>query len=207
MLTMGLEFSHSVVTHARLMSNMRTPSIGPPVFHYGNICHWMDSANHTETITAFQSSFIKQLVCRAFVQIIRLKNGAGTSGGKIGNDNRIEKDAINHCRDFIDDQYYRLEQNAFVGVFVDGLDIFAAGILVTCISSSLWPADCTSNITTVHKCTALLASVGRRFVSFNVLPKVLWALFDVPLKGSSQDSVRSKIPKFLQITNTSLSKS
>ena len=185
------ESSFHMVTHARLMSSMRTPSIGPPVFYYGTICHWLDVVNHTGNCSSSQSSCVKQLVCRALIQVIRLKQCAGTSDRKIGNDHTIEQDATNHCREFIADQYRLFEKNTFVGTFVDGLDIFAAGVLVTCMSSCLWPEECTSNLKTVHKCTSLLASVGRRFSSFNMLPKVLWALFDASLHGHLQDSVRS----------------
>lgn len=192
------EFNYHTVTHAKLMSNMRTPSIGPPIFHYGNICHWMDLANNTGNILNSQRILTKQLACRALIQIIRLKHCAVASTRKIGSDYTIEKGASNCFREFIDDQYCCLQQNTFAGTFVDGLDIFAAGVLVTSISSTIWPADCTNNITIVHKCTALLSSVGSRFLSFNVLPRALWALSDAPLQGSLQHSVRPNNSKLYQ---------
>lgn len=186
-----------MITHARLMSSIRASSPGKPVFHYGNFCYWRDlakSATNQADINYGSSGYISQLTCRALIYIAQLSRCTTPAASVIGKTQTIEQDAINSCQTYIDNEYRHFEKGKFIKSFVDGFDIFAAGVVVICLPSGPWLPGRPKDAATINKCTALLTSIGERFPAFKILCRVLWALFTVASDGTSDDGVRPMIP-------------
>ena len=182
-----------MVIHARLMSSIRASSPGKSVFHYGNLCYWRNlaksGANKVHVNNA-SSGYIGQLTCRSLVHIAQLSRCTASGGSVIGKTQTIEQDAINSCHAYIDNEYRRFEENDFTKSFVDGFDIFAAGVVVICLSAGSQLPGRRIDTTIINKCTALLINIAERFPAFKILCRVLWALFTVASDGTSNDRVR-----------------
>lgn len=187
------DFACHMITHARLMSSIRASSPGNPVFHYGNLSYWRDLAKsgtnqvHDGDIS---SGYVGQLTCRALIHIAQLSRCAVSAGSLIGKTQTIEQDAIGSCHAYIDNEFCRFEKGDFAKSFVDGFDIFAAGVVVICLPLGSRLPGRPGDVSTINKCTALLTSIGERFPAFKILYRVLWALFAVASDGTSSDGVR-----------------
>jgi len=193
-----------MIMHARLMSSMRASSSEPSAFHYGNLCYW----KYTEKsfMSHVHSSIdlptpVMQLTCRALIQIVQLSRRTASCARVIGKTQKINQESSEICQAYINKEYRRFEQNEFAGSFVDGLDLFAAGVLTICVPSASLLAGNSEDQRIISKCTGLLTSVGGRFSSFKVLPRVLWAMSTVASHGTSSDQVGSIAIRFHPITD------
>ena len=193
MSVVDFDFGCHMVIHARLMSSIRASSPGKPVFHYGNLCYWRDTAKSSTKQAHFcgaSSGYIGQLTCRALIHIAQLSRCTTSSDSVIGKTQTIEQDAIGSCQAYIANEYRHFEKGDFHKSFVDGFDIFAAGVVVICLSSGPRLTGRPGDATTINKCTVLLTSIGERFPAFKMLCKVFWDLFTVASDGTSNDEVR-----------------
>lgn len=193
MSSVDFDFGCHMIIHAKLMSSIRASSPAKPVFHYGNLCYWRDlskSATKQPDVSDSSSGCIGQLTCRALIHIAQLSRCTTSSGSVIGKTQKIELDAINSCQAYIDNEYRRFEKSNFTKSFVDGFDIFAAGVVVICLPSGPRLSRRPGDATTMNKCTALLTSIGERFPAFKMLCRVLWDLFTIASDGISNNGVR-----------------
>lgn len=193
MSVVDFDFGCRMVIHARLMSSIRASSPGKPVFHYSNLCYWRDiakSGTSQDHVGGASSGYICQLTCRALIHIVQLSRCAVSAGSVIGKAQTIEQDAIGSCQAYIDNEYRRFEKDDLIKSFVDGFDIFAAGVVVICLPSGPRLPGRPGDATTMNKCTALLTSIGERFPAFKLLCRVLWDLFTLASDGTSDDEVR-----------------
>lgn len=193
MSAVDFDFACHMIIHARLMSSIRASSPGNPVIHYGNLSYWRDLAKsgtnqvHDGDIS---SGYVGKLTCRALIHIAQLSRCAVSAGSVIGKAQTIEQDAIGSCQAYIDNEFCRFEKGDFTKSFVDGFDIFAAGVVVICLPSGSRLPGRPGDATIMNKCTALLTSIAERFPAFKMLSRVLWALFTIVSDAASDDGVR-----------------
>lgn len=197
MSVVDFDLGYHMVIHARLMSSIQSSSPGRPVFHYGNLCHWRDLAKsgiNKSYVGDASSSYVDQLACRALIPIAQLSRCTVSAASVIGKTQIIEQDAIGSCQAYIDSEYSRFEKGDFTKSFVDGFDIFAAGVVVICLPPRPRLPGRPRDATTMNRCTALLTSIGERFPTFKMLCRFLWALFSVASDGTLDNEVRPITP-------------
>ena len=178
--------------HARLMSCMRNSSYQRPMYYYTNVCYWrrtLASFEEASDTSSISSICVKKLTCRALIQLIKLNGFEGPRGSVMGDSQTIRQDAISTCQAYINEEYSRSEQGVFSGSFIDGLDIFSAGVTRILLPlTSLLPVS-SLDPHFVGKCTALLTILAERFASLKLLCRVLWALSNVASQGWIDESV------------------
>lgn len=125
--------------------------------------------------SSIYSRAMKQLTCRALIQLLHLSRG-GLPTNVIGTTQAIEQDLVNSSSQYIASEYQCSDQGAFSGTFIDALDIFAAGVVVICVGrpSSLLAPPAEMNI--ISQCTTLLTILGEKFAPLKALHRVLWDL-------------------------------
>ncbi|KAE8420099.1 hypothetical protein BDV36DRAFT_281668 [Aspergillus pseudocaelatus] len=173
------DFGCHIIMHARLLSSVRSSSSRGRLYHYRNLSHWRDLPKSVKGFAPSDSALsvsVKQLSCRALTQIALLTRGTQSNGGIVGHARSVEHDVVDGCQAYINDAYYYSEQGKLAASFVDGFDLFAAGVLVICLPSLSSLAGPPRESATISKCTALLTTIGERFPSLKVLRKLLLAL-------------------------------
>ncbi|KAE8167669.1 hypothetical protein BDV40DRAFT_312124 [Aspergillus tamarii] len=173
------DFGCHIIMHARLLSTVRSSSSRGRLYHYRNLSHWRDLPKSVKEFAPGNSALsasVKQLTCRALTQIVLLTRGAQSNGGIVGDTRAIEHDVVDGCQAYINDAYYYSEQGKLAASFIDGFDLFAAGVLVICLPALSSLAGPSRETATISKCTALLTTIGERFPSLKVLRKLLLAL-------------------------------
>ncbi|OJJ99597.1 hypothetical protein ASPACDRAFT_1869499 [Aspergillus aculeatus ATCC 16872] len=176
----GGDTQHHVLMHARLMSSICTLTSQSASFHHHNLRHWRDVALHNQGPSSQDADPTAQLTCRGFVQISKV---AGTAPAPrrtiVRSDQGFEEDVANSCRQYIDQEFNSSQQGCFTGSFLDGYDLFAAGVLLVCQPNSPLGGETSF----IGKCTALLTLIGERFTCFRTMCRLLWDLSGVALHG------------------------
>ncbi|KNG80490.1 hypothetical protein ANOM_010491 [Aspergillus nomiae NRRL 13137] len=194
------DFGCHIIMHARLMSSVRSSSSRGPLYHYRNLSYWRDLPKSVKDFASGDSALsvsIKQLTCRALTQIALLTRGTQSSGGIVGDTRAVEHDVVDGCQAYINDAYNYSEQGKFVASFIDGFDLFAAGVLVICLPSLSALAGPPRETAIISKCTALLTTIGERFQSLKVLRKLLLALSSVAAQGAYHDPALDELPEIV----------
>ncbi|KAK6832175.1 hypothetical protein RU639_002519 [Aspergillus parasiticus] len=101
------------------------------------------------------------------------------------------------CQAYINAAYSYSEQGKLAASFIDGFDLFAAGVLVTCLPSLSSIAGPPRETAIISKCTALLTTIGERFPSLKVLRKLLLALSSVAAQGAYHDPALDELPEII----------
>lgn len=133
-----------------------------------------------------------QLSSRAMVEILKTNGSSNFEPNKIHSSQAIEKDIIATCSEYIENQYQGSERGEFTGGFVEAYDIFTAGAVVMCLARSLSPLFADPGI--LNKCTALLTTVGEKFIALRVFRRVLWALSDAASGNPKFDPIVHELP-------------
>ncbi|KAB8243389.1 hypothetical protein BDV35DRAFT_383253 [Aspergillus flavus] len=184
------DFGCHIIMHARLLSSVRSSSSRGRLYHYRNLSHWRDLPKSVRDFVPGDSALsvsIKQLTCRALTQIALLTRGTQPNGGIIRDARTVEHDVVDSCQAYINAAYSYSEQGKLAASFIDGFDLFAAGVLVTCLPSLSPLAGPPRETAIISKCTALLTTIGERFPSLKVLRKLLLALSSVAGQGAYHD--------------------
>lgn len=104
----------------------------------------------------------------------------------------IETDFIRNCREYIEEEYQRSENGELTGTFTDAYDIFAAGVVVICLTRNA--SSFVSAPEIVHKCTVTLALLVERFPALRIFRRVLSALSAAALGSSPHDQILDELP-------------
>ncbi|KAL3480935.1 hypothetical protein BJX99DRAFT_272610 [Aspergillus californicus] len=166
-------FECHLILHAKLVSSIRDSKNESLVFHYQNACFWEDppqAVQHFLDTNEVARHHIQCLSSRALLQVMKL-HGAPTCG----NPNTS-------CEEMIDHMYRALDQGSFAGSYIDGYDIFAAGLTSFCSQDR---ALTKPNV--LNKCIVLLTAIGERFSSFKVFRRLLLAMSDMRVGRKSDD--------------------
>ncbi|KAJ5682509.1 hypothetical protein N7462_005674 [Penicillium macrosclerotiorum] len=160
-----------------------------------NISYWKDSVAGSDPSAQFPGTCFMQLSCRAFVEIFRSKGSATTEYNLVHSSGAIKNEILKNSTEYIQEEYNRSDRGEFVGGFVDAYDIFAAGVVVICLSGEVSPPSRDNSI--INKCTALLTLLGEKFSGLRVFRRVLWALSDYALGNPVTDTIIQEIPSII----------
>ncbi|KAJ6032043.1 hypothetical protein N7540_002775 [Penicillium herquei] len=178
-------------------SSVRDGASNSVLFHFSNISYWRDSFRSTKG-QAFNSNFSQkfamQLSSRAMVEILKSTGSTHIEPSMIHDSQAITKDIITACSEYIEDEYRSSERGEFSGGFVEGYDIFTAGVIICLAGGS---PNSFADLGIQNKCTALLTAVGERFVGLRVFRRVLWALSDAVSGNPKIDSIIHEIPPMI----------
>ncbi|KAJ6120679.1 hypothetical protein N7523_004959 [Penicillium sp. IBT 18751x] len=169
---------HSIM-HARLISGIRDKTSNSFIFHYSNFCHWRDlvrSIKAESPASKVTRGAYLQLSSRAIVETLKSNGSANIEASMIHSSQSMERDITTACSEYIEHEYREFDHCDFTGGFVEAYDIFAAGVVILCLTGRSTPQFTDTNI--INKCTALLTTVGERFVGLRVFRRVLWAFSD-----------------------------
>ncbi|UDD62335.1 hypothetical protein AFCA_009656 [Aspergillus flavus] len=194
------DFGCHIIMHARLLSSVRSSSSRGRLYHYRNLSHWRDLPKSVRDFVPGDSALsvsIKQLTCRALTQIALLTRGTQPNGGIIRDARAVENDVVDSCQAYINAAYSYSEQGKLAASFIDGFDLFAAGVLATCLPSLSPLAGPPRETAIISKCTALLTTIGERFPSLKVLRKLLLALSSVAGQGAYHDPALDELPQII----------
>ncbi|KAB8204064.1 D-isomer specific 2-hydroxyacid dehydrogenase [Aspergillus parasiticus] len=194
------DFGYHIIMHARLLSSVRSSSSRGRLYHYRNLRHWRDLPKSVKDFVPGDGALsvsIKQLTCRALTQIALLTRGTQPNGGIVRDARAVEHDVVDSCQAYINAAYSYSEQGKLAASFIDGFDLFAAGVLVTCLPSLSSIAGPPRETAIISKCTALLTTIGERFPSLKVLRKLLLALSSVAAQGAYHDPALDELPEII----------
>ncbi|KAJ5812473.1 hypothetical protein N7474_008774 [Penicillium riverlandense] len=186
------------IAHARLMSGIRDGALDSVLFHYSNMCYWRDSVRSIKSdasASKFTQGVVMQLSSRAIVEILKSNGSANVEPSMIHSSQTIERDIVTTCAEYIENEYQRSDCGEFTGGFVDAYDIFAAGVVIVCLAGRSSPTFADASI--LNKCTALLTTVGERFVGLRVFRRVLWALSDSVSGNPKFDPIIHELPQMI----------
>ncbi|KAJ5280934.1 hypothetical protein N7478_006306 [Penicillium angulare] len=107
----------------------------------------------------------------------------------------VERDIMLTCSEYIKQEYESSDNGEFTGGFVEGYDIFAAGVVIICLSGKLGPTF--AGVSTINKCTSLLTTIGERFAGLKVFRRVLWALSDAVSSNPNPDQIIHELPPMI----------
>ncbi|KAL4864292.1 hypothetical protein BDV12DRAFT_189027 [Aspergillus spectabilis] len=186
-----LAFEYHLVMYAKLTSSIRDDENRCPLFHYRNICFWRDIPRELRTYldsNEVARNHLERLACRALILILPLQIAASYKNPIPDSHTlEIEHDVRTSCEQIIDQLYSALDQPSSLNAFVDGYDIFAAGMAIVC-SSNLSTSDrIQTDANIINKCIALLTALGERFSGVRVFRKVLLAVSDMGLGTRPED--------------------
>ncbi|KAJ5127037.1 hypothetical protein N7448_007816 [Penicillium atrosanguineum] len=185
---------HSI-THARLMSGIRDRASNSVLFHYSNFCYWRDFFRGIASASKFTRGAYMQLSSRAIVEILKSNGSTNVAASMIHSFQTIERDIVTTCSDYIEHEYQGSDCGEFTGGFVEAYDIFAAGAVIVCLTGRSTTPFADANI--INKCTALLTTVGERFVGLRVFRRVLWDLSDAVSGNAKSDSIIHELPPMI----------
>ncbi|KAF3393920.1 hypothetical protein F1880_005053, partial [Penicillium rolfsii] len=189
----GSDLALHLVSHARLMSNIRDATSKSVLYHYGNLCHWRDCAAGRDSAAQYPAVHTLRLSCRAMIEILKIKGSVTVETNLVRSVSSIENDFITACVDYIEEEYQRSDRGEFAGGFVEAYDIFNAGVVIICLTAGK-PSIPLRDTNTVNKCTALLTLLGERFTGLRVLRRVLWTLSGLVRGESVNDPIIRELP-------------
>lgn len=128
-------------------------------------------------------------------QILKSNGSAVIGESMIASSRNIESDLIQNCQEYIEGEYQRSEQGELMGTFVDAYDIFAAGVVIICLTRKTSLSLSVSDV--VHKCTVTLAILSERFPALRVFRRVLWALSSVVSENTARDRILNEMPEVI----------
>ncbi|KAL4876985.1 hypothetical protein BJY04DRAFT_231142 [Aspergillus karnatakaensis] len=184
-------FGFHMVMYAQLTSSIRDDTNRCPLFHYRNLCFWRDTPHELRAYVESNPvarTHLRRLSCRALVQLLILQITARYSY-PVSDSTILEisQDVRSSCEGMIDQMYRGLDRPSSLASFIDGYDIFAAGVAIIYGSALSTTDRMLADANTINKCTALLTALGERFSGVRVFRKVLLAISDIGLGREPDD--------------------
>lgn len=125
-------------------------------------------------------------------EILKSKGSAVIEDCMISSSHSIEVDFIQNFLAYIEDEFQRSEHGERSGTFVDAYDIFAAGVVLICLTGKTSLSHFVSDI--ANKCTVTLTLLVERFPALRVFRRVLWALSSITLESPTHDQILHELP-------------
>lgn len=193
---LNISLARHSITHARLISGFRDGTSNGVLFHYSNLCHWREFVRDIASASRYTRGAIMQMLSRAIIAILKSNGSTEVEANMIHSSQTIERDMMTTCSEYIEHEYQESDRGDFTGGFVEAYDIFAASVVIISLTGRYIRPSAVTNI--MNKCTALLTTVGEKFVGLKVFRRVLWDLSDAvsgnPQSASTIHELPSVIP-------------
>ncbi|ETS81543.1 hypothetical protein PFICI_06545 [Pestalotiopsis fici W106-1] len=173
-----------LITQARLATDIQVSCRTTLLHDYSNICFWKQwtgDQDRDSNVKPTVLDHLLQLECRMLAKITSTQPGHQSPGRHSAAVVReVERETIEACARYIDRSYERLQENNFVGSFIEAYDMFTASLTVVHLKRR--DAACNtqqqlaSMMDLINKSSTLLTAIAERFSVFRSFQRVLLSL-------------------------------